>query len=169
MTGRDAHVPRFLPVIAHAIPLELQELDRWVAWRAEWRVNRQGIGKWTKVPFQVNGRPASSTDATTWSTFAAVLAAYRADRFAGIGWVLQRPFCGIDIDDAFDQSGQLKPDARRWVLALDSYTERSVSGTGVHVICHADLPEFGHKRGAFEAYNTGRFFTVNGHHVEVPR
>jgi hypothetical protein len=42
------------------VPDDLVERDQWVLWRFEaWQ------GKRTKVPFQANGRPASSSDPST--------------------------------------------------------------------------------------------------------
>ena len=64
---------------------------------------------------------------------------------------------------------RLHPDAADIVRRLDSYTERSVSGTGVHVIGRADLNGFTRNRtsktpwgGEFEVYDRGRFFVVTG-------
>jgi len=50
------------------VPDDLAELNQWVLWRYEPR-----HGKRTKVPYQVSGRPASSTDPRTWDCFEAVL------------------------------------------------------------------------------------------------
>ncbi|WP_188904369.1 hypothetical protein [Caldovatus sediminis] len=44
--------------------------------------------RWTKVPFQPSGRAASPTNPATWSSFDAVMAAYRSGRFDGIGIAL---------------------------------------------------------------------------------
>jgi len=52
------------------------------------------------------------------------------------------------------------------MVALDSYTETSVSGNGVHVIVEASLNGHGrNRRGPFEVYESGRFFVVTGNHV----
>ena len=155
--------PTYLTVQPTGIPAEIRQIPRWVCWQPLWKVNASGVGKFTKVPKTPNGGAGSSTDSATWSTFATVLATYRAGRCAGIGWVLQPPYCGVDFDQAFDQAGRIKPDVLEWVRRFDSYTERSVSGTGLHVLVTADLPPFGHKAGPFECYNTGRYFTLSGH------
>ncbi|WP_238994039.1 phage NrS-1 polymerase family protein, partial [Halobellus captivus] len=49
---------------------------------------------------------------------------------------------------------------------LDSYTEVSPSGTGYHVLITGALPEGRNRRGSVELYDTARFFTVTGDHVE---
>ena len=48
------------------------------------------------------------------------------------------------------------------VRELDSYTEFSPSGTGLHVLLRAKLPPGGNRRGRIEIYDRGRFFTVTG-------
>jgi len=153
--------PASLPVRAEHIPEEMRDLARWVVWLFVWKISAAGIGKGTKVPKQPNGTSASTTDPTTWSTFDAALAAYLTGRFAGIGWMLQPPYAGIDFDHVL--AGILDPDTAGWVARFESYTEKSVSASGLHVIVKADLPAFGRRRGTREAYSTARFFTVSGH------
>jgi putative DNA primase/helicase len=50
----------------------------------------------------------------------------------------------------------------RVIEGLDSYTELSPSGKGVHVIAKGQIPHGG-RRGAVEMYCQDRFFTVTGH------
>jgi putative DNA primase/helicase len=137
------------------IPAELRERDQWVLWRHE-----QREGKPTKVPHRVDGHGrASTTDADTWSTFAdAVLASEGAD---GIGYVFsaEDPYVGVDLDEINSDAGAI-------MLALDSYTERSVSGRGAHIIVKATLN--GHTRnrkGPLEIYEHGRYFAFTGDHI----
>lgn len=142
---------------ASAIPAELRERRQWVVWRLEER-----DAKPTKVPHRSDGSGrASSTDPGTWSTFAEATAA--AIRFDGIGYVFsaEDPYVGIDLDDALPES-----DRSAIMAALDSYTETSVSGRGVHVIVRASLNGYGrNRRGPFEVYEHGRYFVVTGNHV----
>jgi DNA-binding PadR family transcriptional regulator len=84
--------------------------------------------------------------------------AYEQDSFFdGIGFVFHpgNLFAGVDFD------GVTEEQAREWVDRFDSYTERSPSGKGFHVIIKADLPS-GTKRKAGELYSSGRFFTCTG-------
>jgi putative DNA primase/helicase len=53
--------PQALQVQAHNIPSKLRERPQFVLWQYEYRE-----GKWTKVPYQVNGQRASSTNPSTW-------------------------------------------------------------------------------------------------------
>nr|WP_233265125.1 hypothetical protein [Halomarina oriensis] len=70
---------------------------------------------------------------------------------------------GVDLDDCRDSdTGELSENARAIVEQLDSYTEVSPSGTGVHVIVHGALPEGRNRHGDVELYETARYFTVTG-------
>jgi putative DNA primase/helicase len=48
---------------------------------------------------------------------------------------------------------------------LDSYTEITPSGTGLHTLAYGRLPPGGRRRGQIEMYDALRFFTVTGHHL----
>ena len=165
-TGRGA--PSGAPNPAN-IPEELRALDQWVCWRYE---QADGRPEPTKVLKTVAGHNASSTDRRTWTSIENVLQA--ADRFDGIGFVFADtdPFAGIDLDECFDEHGELHPDANRIVETLNSYTERSPSRTGLHIIVRASLN--GHPRnrtddvpwggedGKIEIYDRARYFTITG-------
>ena len=47
------------------VPDSLAELDQWTVWKYE----QHDDGKPTKVPYQINGNRASSTDPKTWCSF----------------------------------------------------------------------------------------------------
>jgi putative DNA primase/helicase len=66
------------------VPGSLAELEQWLLWRYE-----QRDGKPTKVPYQINGTRASSTDPATWCAFESALNAWQKhpSRWAGIGFV----------------------------------------------------------------------------------
>jgi hypothetical protein len=140
------------------IPEELKALRQWVCWRY---VERNG--RLTKPPYQVNGRPAKSTDPKTWNSFKAVFAAYRADGFDGFGFVLTQddPYTVYDLDHCIS-NGKLTPTAARIVERLNSYTEITPSGEGLRVIVKGKLPVAGRKKGDIEVYSAGRYITVTG-------
>ncbi len=148
------------------LPSDLTERDQWVLWRYQTR-----NGKRTKVPYEVNGKPAKSDDPQTWNTFQAVTAAWTKapERYQGIGFMFANadPFAGIDFDDCMDQGGALKPWAGPIIRRFaDTYMEISPSGRGVKVWVKARLEGPGHRAayqdGAVEIYDRGRFFTVTG-------
>jgi len=124
-----------------------------VLWRREHR-----RGKSTKVLYQTNHSRADSTAPRTWTSFEeAVEASEQDDFFDGIGFVFHpgNPYCGADIDNVTEH------EARRWIERFDSYTERSPSGNGFHIICKANVPK-GTNRDEGELYSSGRFFTMTG-------
>src|SRR5215207_712247 len=144
---------RTLRALRENVPKEMQELDQWVMWKKESRK-----GKPTKVLYQTNRKRADSTQSATWTTFEATLETLKGGNyFDGVGFVfsLEDPYCGGDIDEATEE------EARPWIESFDSYTERSPSGEGFHIICKAKVPK-GTNRAEGELYSSGRFFTMTG-------
>ncbi|WP_276256733.1 hypothetical protein [Halomontanus rarus] len=148
------------------IPEALQEYEQWICWRVKDR-----DGKATKVPIVPGtGEYASATDPETWRPFDEALEYLEDGDAAGIGFVFTEddPFVGIDLDDCRDpETGSPSTDARKIIVELDSFTEVSPSGTGYHVIVRGSLPGDRSRRGSVEMYETARFFTVNGDHVDA--
>lgn len=149
-----------------SIPEELRRRNQWVCWRY---VNRPGKDKPDKVPFDPRtGKPASTTDSLTWSPFDEAVAA--SEEYSGIGFVFSSgdPYAGIDLDHCRDpETGALLPEAAKIVAGFGGYVEVSPSGTGVHIIVKGKAPN--KKRGGYEAYSSGRFFTITGDAIgEVP-
>jgi hypothetical protein len=137
----------------YQIPEELRLSASWVLWKKEYR-----NGKSTKVLYQSNHRHADSTAPSTWTTFEdAVEVLEQDDFFDGVGFVFHpgNPYCGADIDNVTEDQ------ARRWIDRFNSYTERSPSGNGFHIICKAEVPK-GTNRTEGELYSSGRFFTMTG-------
>lgn len=146
------------------IPRKLRDRDRWVVWRGEKR-----NGKTTKVPYRPDGRKASSTKPATWCSFKEAYAAFRADDFDGVGYVFSAddPFVGIDLDHCRDvETDEIAPWAQKIIDKLDSYTEISPSGRGLHIIVRGGLPPGGNRRGDIEMYDHARFFCMTGDHLE---
>jgi putative DNA primase/helicase len=83
----------------------------------------------------------------------------------------QDPYAGVDLDHCRDPAtGRIEPWAQDIIGTMDSYSETSASGTGVHIIVVGTLPPKGCKRGDIEMYDTARFFTATGDHLEgTPR
>ncbi len=141
------------------------EITRRVQWLA-YRIEPAKDGRTTKIPYRATGGGrASATDPATWTDFETALANGR--RFDGIGFVFTAddPFVGIDLDKCRDlATGELTPQAQGIVNALDSYTEISPSGAGLHIICKGRLPEGGRRKDGVEMYSEGRYFTMSGNH-----
>ena len=144
--------------VVDVLPAELRACAQWVVWRVELR-----NGKPTKVPYAVDGRPASTTDPSTWAAFHEAVSCLRQGDVAGIGFVFTAadPFVGVDLDGAID-GDQAAPWAAEIVAELDSYTEVSPSGRGLHVLVRGELRAAGNRRGPVEMYDRERYFTMTG-------
>jgi hypothetical protein len=114
----------------------LAEQTRWVLWR--WEKNQKG--KDTKVPYQPNGKKASSTAPKTWSSFASVWAA--REKFDGIGFcLLDSGYGAFDLDDCRDATtGTIAPWAKELVARAGSYTEITISDTGLRITVTPAVP-----------------------------
>lgn len=150
------------------IPPELTELPRWIVWKHMWSKKQS---KWVKAPYQVSGSLASSTDASTWSTFKEACAALNG--YDGLGFVFNGDgVTGIDLDKVIDERGRWSDTATQALQDVTGYAELSPSGRGLHIITRAPHIGTGKSKGGIEAYSTGRYFTFTGHqlngHASVP-
>jgi putative DNA primase/helicase len=146
------------------VPDELKTLPNWVCYRIE---ERYGQPKPTKVPYDpTSGDRAKANDPSTWTDYETCVAAVERGKFDGIGFEFGSGYVGIDLDHCRDvKTGQIEDWACDMVAHLDSYTEASPSGSGVHIICKGTLPEGRRRMGPIEMYDTARFFTVTGEHI----
>ncbi|WP_392355828.1 phage/plasmid primase, P4 family (plasmid) [Bacillus sp. A01H] len=152
------------PYNFNEIPAELKALPQWILWKFEMR-----NGKQTKVPCQVTGEMAQANNRRTWSTFATAVKFYLEGDYDGIGFVFSRQdnYIGIDIDKCV-LDGKTNAFATEIINTLDSYTEFSPSGKGIHIIIKGSLPQSvlgtGRKntKHGLEIYSYGRFFTFTG-------
>lgn len=152
----------------------------WVGYRKQLRGD-----KITKVPIDpATGKGAKANDPTTWNTYQAACAAVDQYQLDGIGIQLgnvrglgldDTVLVGIDFDHVIDGSGQLQPYAQEIINALDSYTEYSPSGSGLHVLCFASADAVedmrnGHSDGhELELYTRDRYFTITGKPYGTPK
>ena len=151
-------------VVGEDIPRELQARPQWVAARITPDPDRPG--KTDKRPIDPRtGGPASTTNPDTWGSFDQALAA--AERLpagtgaAGFVFTAEDPYCGVDFDHCYE-AGRVAEETLGWVRQLDSYTEKSISGEGLHVICKGRLPPGGRRKGRIEMYDRSRFFVMTG-------
>ena len=135
------------------IPEEMQKLNQWVcAWNN------------SKCPMRIDmKKSASSTNPATWGTFEQAVLAVADGKYDHIGFVFHNNgIVGIDIDVGFED-GLLTPLCVDIIKHCRSYTEKSKSGRGVHILLHGDLPFDGkNNRKGVEIYKTGRYFITTG-------
>jgi AAA domain len=164
------------------LPAALQamtEQSRWLVWKWELakkkdgtvRRNKDGSPAWTKVPYQAK-RPklkASSTDPATWASYQTALLAFQKGLADGIGYCLRDDEVGaLDLDNCRDPvSGEIADWAQQMVERAGSYTEITVSGTGLRTLGHAKGPKIHRKQVVnaveVETYRRAeRFIVVTG-------
>lgn len=136
------------------IPEEMKRTNQWVcAWNG------------SKIPMQASVRKAaSSTDPSTWSSFAEAKQAVDSGMYDYLGYVFNGDgLIGIDIDRGYDDDGFLSDLAVDCMRACKSYTEQSRSGRGIHIYVRGNLPFVGaNNRNGAEIYATRRYFIVTG-------
>lgn len=128
------------------IPEELRALRQWVCAHAN------------KIPLNPADQTAASIhDPSTWGTFEDACEAGTPH----IGFVLTEgdPYCIIDLDQPRNEvDGERHT---KILAAFDSYTERSQSGNGWHIICRGSVPE-GARRDKVEVYSAARYMICTG-------
>ncbi|MFC6978790.1 hypothetical protein [Microbulbifer taiwanensis] len=151
---------------------KLKSEERWLLWKTI-------DGK--KIPYYTNGDPRgrignkeikidSPEDHDRLVDFKTAQKSYRDSKgkYSGIGLAIFKPLIGIDLDKCYTEDGELIPQAANIVERAGSYTEKSPSGKGVHILCfgypggHTKKPT--HDGYEYEFYSGGRFFTFTGEH-----
>lgn len=136
---------------------------RWVNYRI---VKVPGRNTSTKVPYSpITKRKASSTDIETWGTYAEALK-FNPEAI-GIVFTPAQTLLGIDIDHCIKKGTNIidhehKEQIAELIIASDTYTEISPSGTGLHLYFELSAPLAlnANRHENFEAYTFGRYFTV---------
>ncbi len=107
----------------------------WFLWRWESRKD----DKPTKVPFAVNGGPTGTSDkwSHTWVTYDEAVAAVESQHAAGVGFKIPTGYFFLDAD----HYGLDDPFIQVLLKRFDSYTERSVSGGGIHIYGKCDFSQ----------------------------
>lgn len=137
------------------IPHELKQLKQWVLWKYV----DIGALKPTKVPYATTGYQASVTNPDDWTTFDNAVHYHNSGSYDGIGFVFTDfdPYAFIDLDATIENSSkQLKI-----FQEFDSYSEKSPSGKGLHIIVKGSIPQ-GRKRFDIEIYSSKRYATMTG-------
>lgn len=130
-----------------SIPEELKKVKQWVCWDGT---------KLPKNPY--TGGNAQSNNPQTWSDYKTALKAVDKYHFSGIGFMFAPPYFGVDLDHCIDNQDFVD----EFVESLQSYTEYSKSGTGIHIICKGKLPDGARRRGNVEMYSERRYFIMTG-------
>lgn len=143
------------------VPAELRERKQWVCFKA---IPKDGHwGK--KMISPTTGGYAKSNSPETWTDFESAL--WYADKYRmdGLSFVLTEGIVFVDIDEYEQKSDEVKSVLMTLCDELNTYTETSVSGKGLHFLCKGKLPENARKRRdeyGLEMYDTLRFVCITG-------
>lgn len=149
------------------LPDELKQSSYFICWE-----NRPGPdGENRKVPINPRtGRNANGHEyKNAWSDLATAVK-YAEEKNIGVGFVIAEagPYVVIDFDHCRDLStGAIEPEILKIIRKLDSYTEISPSGAGLHVWLRVQEKSFliGNRQGKIEIYGKERYMTVTGDHL----
>jgi len=136
------------------IPEEITSLPQWVCTRGD-----------SKVPMKAfENEAASSINPQTWATFDTAEEAVSRGFYDYCGFVFaDNGYVGIDIDIGYDQDGFISPMAATIIGKCESYTEKSKSGSGFHILLRGELPFKGKNNLAgVEIYKSSRYFIMTG-------
>lgn len=136
------------------IPPELKTLKNWV-----------NSSKDLKIPMQSDVTlTASASDPSTWCDFETAKASVENGRYDYVGFVFNdNGIVGIDIDTGYDEDGFISPLASELIEICSSYTEKSKSGRGFHILVKGDLPFKGKNNlKGIEIYKQSRYFIMTG-------
>lgn len=145
----------------------LKAPPNWVVWK--WIKKN---GKWTKPPFIATSpdRPAKNNDPTTWCSYDQACTTVENGKADGIGFcLLGTNISAFDIDDCRNpETMEIHPFALELVKRANSYTEVTVSGTGLRIIGTGSNRELHRKLKASNAAisvefyrNTARYITIS--------
>lgn len=150
----------------------MKAFNQWVVWKYETKGDAK---KPTKVPYCPRWATNAAVDnPNTWGSFNDALQAYNTGEVDGVGFVLTEddPFGFIDLDNAWQRNehGVLIHEDPQGVHdrqvkifnTFDSYSEKSPSGEGLHIIVKANNVPNGRKRSSIEVYTSKRFMTMTG-------
>lgn len=134
------------------IPKELKNIPRWICHK-------------DKVPKNPkNGRNLAG-DQNKWGvSYEDACEALKKYKLSGLGFMFLKGdgYCGIDIDHCVED-GVINEKAEDIIKACKSYTERSYSGTGIHIIVkNINTDKVLYKKHGVEVYTEGRYFTMSG-------
>ena len=142
------------------IPGELKVLPQWVCTQGD-----------SKVPMIANVPcAASSTNPDTWRSFERAVHSVEIGLYDYIGFVFNdNGIVGIDIDQGFDEDGFISELAADIIGKCESYTEKSKSGRGFHILLKGNLPFKGKNNlKGVEIYKSSRYFIMTGDTILYP-
>ncbi len=120
------------------------------------------------------GGNAMPNNTATWASYEQAYGRWQreSERLLGIGYVLakEQGITCTDLDHCIDEQGHIAAYARDIIKRLNSYTEVSPSGTGLHIWTLGKIPSNISAdptgRNKVEMYDHGHYMTITGNHLE---
>lgn len=155
------------------VPNKLKKDGNFCCWKYE--VSK---GRKTKVPYNPNNENrAKSNEKATFGSYDDAIISLESRGFDGIGIGMFDGVCAIDIDDCVGKDGKLSHIAEDIVKIMQSYTEYSPSGEGIHILFTVENFEFNkeayyimNRNKGLEVYISGatsKYVTVTGNRIGI--
>lgn len=148
------------------IPKTMAATPQWLCYK----LVDTGKPRLSKPPFSPKtGRQCAKNDETEFCTLNEALVGMERFDLDGIGFVFTSGFVAIDLDDCFDDKGNLTEVSQDiFDHFTDTYWETSVSGNGLHGFMLGEKPNPRTKDSALgiEVYSGFNFVVVTGDIVE---
>ena len=151
-----------------SVPYALRDKPIFVGWKFEYfDKNGNPMQKPAKMPYNAKtGGKAMPNNESTWCDFDTVLKGVEKYKLDGVGVMFGKAkLVGIDIDHCIDENGKISDMAKEIIETVNSYTELSPSGTGIHILAYGSIPE-SRKLPHIEVYDKTRYITLTGHLYE---
>lgn len=146
-------------------PPELADRPQWLVWKF---LQKPGQKKPSKIPYYAEGsvrkgRQGSDEDRAKLVTYEQAVRAASSRGYDGVGFAFLPGdgLIGIDLDGCTG-SDERETRARRIIEACRSYTERSPSGNGYHIIVAGQTETFKSDDIGVEVFCGSQFFTMTG-------
>jgi len=153
------------------IPDMLKRKRNWVVWGI-----RDAEPKAPFIPASLlTGKlvPAKAGISVTWGNYFDAVDCVKRGLAQGIGFEFNDDgIFGVDLDHVIDETGTITSQAQEVICSLNSYTEISPSGKGMHIFVLApgiNITRHRKKDCFLEIYNKGRYFTVTGNVYGTPK
>jgi primase-polymerase (primpol)-like protein len=150
------------------VPEEMKALPNWCPYKT---YRDKETGETNKYVLNVkDGKWARHNDPSTWADFDNAMDFAKRHNCAGLSFAVKGSGLNIiDLDDCID-NGVKSPLAERMTDPLkDTYTERSVSGTGLHMVLKDNVLDGGKFKnranmdnGGIEVFETWGFVSMTG-------
>lgn len=157
------------------IPEEMRAFDSWciaTPWEPEpdeKPISPKEPRYWNRQDNKI--RRAATNRSNTWMTFEDaclfaqwVINEHKHEAYLGYMFSEKDSYIVIDLDDKEGPTPQRQQNFEIIINNANSYTERSKSGKGYHIVVKADMVDDGrrHDKTGIEIYKNGRFVVITG-------